>query len=56
MLPVLGEDRIKLYTEKMKQIEEANASFRQHAFNMVLDPAVAQTNEDPEDVYVAPFF
>ncbi|RZC55951.1 hypothetical protein C5167_014810 [Papaver somniferum] len=29
---------------------QANANFRHHAFNMVLDPALALTKEDPEDV------
>ncbi|KAI3973779.1 hypothetical protein MKW92_036872, partial [Papaver armeniacum] len=48
--PVLRDDGIKIYTEKMEQTEEANASFRKHALNMVLDPAAAPTNEDPEVV------
>ncbi|KAI3862202.1 hypothetical protein MKX03_037372 [Papaver bracteatum] len=40
----LRGDRIKPYIEKMKR------NFRQHAFNVVPDPAVAPTNEDPEVV------
>ncbi|KAI3875656.1 hypothetical protein MKX03_035026 [Papaver bracteatum] len=46
----LRGDKIKLYIKKMEQIEEANENFRQHAFNVVLDPGVAPTNEDPEAV------
>ncbi|KAI3871856.1 hypothetical protein MKX03_014976 [Papaver bracteatum] len=46
----LRGDKIKLYIKKMEQIEEANENFRQHAFNVVLDPAVSPTNEDPEVV------
>ncbi|KAI3912921.1 hypothetical protein MKW98_008333 [Papaver atlanticum] len=46
MLQVLREDRNKLYIEQM-EIEGASASLMQHPLSMVLDPAVAPTNEDP---------
>ncbi|KAI3848015.1 hypothetical protein MKX03_001127, partial [Papaver bracteatum] len=47
---MLQEDRIKLYIEKMEETEGVNATSRQHTLNMVFDPAVALTNEDPEAV------
>ncbi|KAI3934203.1 hypothetical protein MKW92_006530 [Papaver armeniacum] len=46
----LRDDKIKLYIEQMEQTEGFNATFRQHVLNMVLDPAVAPSNEDPEVV------
>ncbi|KAI3869383.1 hypothetical protein MKW92_034985, partial [Papaver armeniacum] len=47
---MLRDDKIKLYIEQMEQTEGFNATFRKHALNMILDLAVAPTNEDLEAV------